>query len=172
MGLKLNVSAKEAKSEVLEPIPAGWYKVVLSDVELKEVKNAPQPGKKDNRGEPFYSIEHTVSEGKYEGRKVFSNVMLFEGALYTAVQLAKAMGIYSGAEGEELVIPDADELTGTEVWAKVKITGERTVRNQQTGESTTYEKKNEIAGYSKNPLGAAGGTGTGTSSAGNSLLPS
>jgi len=140
MGIKVVLSAKEADSKVLEPIPSGFYLVTLTDVELRESKS------EKNKGKPYYSIEHTVAEGTYEGRKVFSNVMLFEGALYSAVQLVAALSGEQPEEGE-LEIPSAEELLGAQVWAKVKIVGERTVVDPATGEKKTYERKNEVGGY-------------------------
>jgi hypothetical protein len=162
MALSLNLTGKEASSKALEPIPSGWYKVTISDVEMKEVKNPPKPGKKDNRGEPFYSIEHTVAEGPHEGRKVFTNVMLFEGALYTAVQLVYGITGVQPEEGK-LEVPDADELLGVELYAKVKIAPKRVV------DGVEYEPKNEVAGYK--PL-SAGDVKLGSAGKTNSLLPS
>jgi uncharacterized protein DUF669 len=160
MGIKVVLSDKEASSKVLEPIPSGWYTVTITDVEMKESKSV------KNAGKPYYSVEHTVAEGKYEGRKLFSNVMLFEGALYTAVQLVAAL---TGEQPEpgELEVPEADELIGEQVLAKVKIQPERTVKDDRTGESKTYERRNEVAGYKA--LSAGAETQASKSS---SLLPS
>jgi len=162
MGIKVVLSGKEASSKVLEPIPSGWYKVTISDVELRESKS------QKNKGKPYYAIEHTVSEGDHEGRKVFSNVMLFEGALYSAVQLMAAITGEQPNEGE-MVIPDPDELVGEEMWAKVKITAERTVKDEATGENKTYEKRNEVAGYKSLSAGAPNANAKPGNS---SLLPS
>jgi|SRR5687768_1700281 len=161
MGIKVVVSQKESESKVLEPIPSGWYKVTISDVELRESKSA------KNAGKPYYAIEHTVAEGDHEGRKVFSNVMLFEGALYSAVQLMAAITGKQPDEGE-MEVPDADELVGKDLWAKVKITPERTVTDEN-GEKKTYEKRNEVAGYKSLAAGAPGGNAKPGNS---SLLPS
>jgi hypothetical protein len=168
MGIKVVLSNEEAKSSVLEPVPLGWYKVTISDVELKEVKNAPAPGKKDNRGKPFYSIECTINEPEaYEGRKVFTNAMLFEGALYTISQIMKAMGIE--VESGEVEVPEIEELLGQEFMAKVKITGARKVGDKE------YEARNDIAGFKavgEQEVKVAATTGSATSKGGNSLLPS
>lgn len=139
MGIKVNVSGKEASSQILTPIPAGWYKLTISDCDLKQVTNAPQPGKKDNRGEAYYALEFTVAEGEYEGRKVYSNAMLFAGALYTIVQLMKGLGMEVN-EGE-LEIPEPEDLLGGQVWALVKVQGERKVGDK------TYDARNDIKGF-------------------------
>jgi hypothetical protein len=172
MALKVNVTQEEASSKVLEPIPSGWYIANITDVEMAEVKSAPKPGKKDNRGEPFYKMELTIeSPEKHEGRKVWTNVMLFSGALYSAVQLVGAVGgVVPEGEGS-LEIPEPEELLGKTVAIKVAITGERTV--DVNGEKKTYEPRNDVKGF-KAPdadvLGKiAGGAAT---SKGSSLLPS
>ena len=160
MGIKVVLSKEEASSKVLEPIPSGWYRVNITDVELRESKS------EKNFGKPYYAIEHTVSEGTHEGRKVFSNVMLFEGALYSLNQLLNGLGI--NTEAGEVEVPDPEELLGTELWAKVKITPERTVTDKATGEKKTYEKRNEVAGYKS----LADGAPNANAKPGSSLLPS
>jgi hypothetical protein len=167
MGIKVVLSNEEASSEVREPVPLGWYKATISDVELKEVKNAPQPGKKDNRGKPFYSIEMTINEpDAFEGRKVFTNAMLFEGALYTISQIMKAMGL--SVEPGEMEVPDIEELLGQEFMIKVKITGARKVGDKE------YEARNDISGFKavgEQDVKVAA-SGSATSKGGSSLLPS
>lgn len=133
------MTEQEASSKVLEPIPSGWYKVTISDVELRESKSD------KNYGKPYYAVEHTVAEGDHEGRKVFSNVMLFAGALYSLNQLLNGLGIET--EAGEVEVPEPEELLGQELWAKVKITPKRKVRDPQTGEEKEYEARNDIGGY-------------------------
>jgi hypothetical protein len=172
MALKLVVSQEEASSKVLEPVPSGWYIANITDVEMKEVQNPPKPGKKDNRGEPFYSMELTIeSPEKYEGRKVWTNVMLFAGALYSAVQLVGAIG-GEVPEGEgELEIPDPEELLGKQVAIKVAVQGERTAI--VNGEKKTFEPRNDVKGFKKVDDEVTGKVASGAaSSKGSSLLPS
>jgi len=133
MGIVVNMSGQEASSEC----------------EIAEVKNPPKPGKKDNRGKPFYKLEFTVQESaalktpeKYVGRKVWSNAMLFEGALYTIVQLMKALD-YSVTEGA-VEIPEPEDLIGKEVILQVTVQKERTEKDAQTGEEKTYAPRNDV----------------------------
>jgi hypothetical protein len=160
MGIKVVLSEKEANSKPLDPIPSGWYLVTISDVELKESKS------QKNAGKPYYAIEHTVAEGPHEGRKVYSNVMLFEGALYSAVQLVAALSGDQPTEGE-LEVPDPDELIGEQLLAKVKITPKRQVKDDSTGEMKEYDARNDIGGYK--PASAQAST---TAAKSSSLLPS
>src|SRR3982751_6020655 len=87
--LKLNFSAEEASSEArsFEPLPSGKYHVKITDIETKECgPNSKNPGKN------YWHIEHVVQDGPYENSKLWTNAMLFEGALYTLAQLLKATG--------------------------------------------------------------------------------
>lgn len=49
--------------DVSEPIPAGWYGTVITGTALKDTKAG--TGK-------ILEVEHTVAEGEYKGRKVWS----------------------------------------------------------------------------------------------------
>jgi hypothetical protein len=166
MGIKIVMTDQEASSKVLEPIPAGWYKVTISDGDLKASKS------EKNHGKPYYSLERTVNEpAEFEGRKVFTNVMLFEGALYSAAQLLKAL---TGEDltGGEVEFPELDELMGQEVMAKVKITGTRTVQTPEGPK--TYEPRNDVTGFARIGEQAVkvASAASGQAKSGSSLLPS
>jgi hypothetical protein len=114
--LRVNFSAEEASSEARDfsPIPTGKYHVAITDVEVKIVVNPPKPGKQDNRGKPFYALQLTVQDGPFENRKLFANVMLFEGALYTVAQIMKAQRWPINGK-----LPTPDDLMGTEYLCQV-----------------------------------------------------
>jgi hypothetical protein len=171
MGFKVVVSEKEASSKVLEPVPSGWYIANITDVEMKEVQNPPKPGKKDNRGEAFYAMELVIeSPEQYEGRKLWTNVMLFAGALYSAVQLVGAVGGEVPESEGELIIPDPDELLGKTVAVKVSVQGKRTV--VINGETKEFEARNDIKGFKAVDDEIQDKIQRGGSSTSSSLLPS
>lgn len=157
MGIKVNMTEKEASAKAFEPLPTGWYKVVVTDGEVKESKSP------KNLGKPYYSLELTVVEGPYEGRKVFDNLMCFEGALYSVTQFCSAFGMQ--VEAGEFEIPelyeflDDGEYGGKEIMARLGKQPERTVTDSQTGESKTYAERNEVKGYKAvgAPIAAAAG---------------
>lgn len=138
MGIVVNVSSKEQAAGTFEPIPAGWYKMTISDGELVESKS------KKNKGKPMYNLEFTVQEGKFEGRKTRTNACLWEGALYTIVNLLKALG-YTVDEGA-LEVPEIDELLGKDVMAKVAIRPPQEIV-QEDGSKKTYDEQNEVKGF-------------------------
>jgi hypothetical protein len=170
MGIKVVMSAKEASSKVFEVLPTGWYKATISDVDLKESKS------EKNNGKPFYAIEFTINApDKFEGRKVFSNVMLWAGAAYSLNQLLNALGINTEAD-QEVEVPDPDELLGEEMMIRVGYKPAQTVTVR--GETKTYDEGNEVKGMaaiSDALLAKVAQTGAGSTTAaktGASLLPS
>jgi hypothetical protein len=125
-GLRVNFSDKEATSAALDPIPRGEYHVKITDIETRYSKS------EKNNGKPYWAIEFTVQEGPYSDRKVWTNCMLFEGALYTLSQLMKSLG-YNVEEGE-FQLPDPDDLITRDVMVKVTI----------TAETEQYQARNEV----------------------------
>lgn len=136
--LRLNLSDDEAKSEVrnYEVLPNGEYMCKIIEVLSKEV----QPGKKHS-GKPYYNIKFIVDEGKYEGRSLFSNVMLFEGALYSAKQLVEAVAPHL-IEGNNISIPTPEYLEGKSVIVVgVKYGAGSKRKDKTTRENDQFEVK-------------------------------
>lgn len=133
--LRVNFSKQEAESESFVPLPAGKYNVKITSGSVKRSKSS------KNLGKPYYNLEYTVQEGPHQGRKVFDNVMLFEGALYSLTQLLKALG-YPVGQGS-MAVPKLAELIGQGFVASVKVQPERTV------DGKTYDPNNAVKGYFK-----------------------
>ena len=149
-GLKVNFSTEELGSESrdFEVLPAGKYPVRITEVEMKECgPNSKNPGK------PFWAVEYTIVEGHPNAeRKFWTNIMLFDGALYSFVQLAKALG---GKLGESMLsgeVPDLDELEGKELVVRVNKQRDTYRENklEEEGERSKGDApifKNEIKGH-------------------------
>lgn len=162
-GLKVNFSSQEATSEArsVELLPKGEYHVKITDVELRECgENSKNPGK------PYWGMEFTIQDGKYEDRKVWTNCMLFEGALYTLSQLVKALG-YNITDGSSFEVPDGEDLIGRDVVAVVKVTPKRKVGDNE------YDARNDVAGIKAWSEGMTlkAADATGTKKRAGSLLP-
>jgi hypothetical protein len=155
MGIVVNMSSQEASATTLEPFPAGWYPMTITECELVESKSP------KNNGKPMYKIELTVLEGDFEGRKVHTNACLWDGALYTISQILKALELYDGTPGQ-MEIPDPEELSGQDLLVKVKIQGKRVVDGKE------YDARNEFAGAKSLKAGAPNDTAQALRS---SLLP-
>lgn len=163
--LRVNFSEREASSEAFDmsPVPSGKYNVAITDIEVRFSTSEKNPGK------PYWSVEMTTQDGKYEGRKFWGNVMLWEGALFSLSQLLKATGfgdrVTPGSKtyGQ---IPQGEELMGKRLTINVVKTRD-TYREQQNGDGEKLFK-NEVKGYL--PEGSSGAVGSATSG-GNSLLP-
>lgn len=183
-GFSLNFSDKEAASEAREfsTLPSGSYLVRVDDGEMKESTSD------KNYGKPYVSFtfvlvgDHTP-EGKYVGQKAWSNVMLFEGALYSAAQMMKAVGLdpkrgdkFPPIEwwiGKEMVILGQQEPAKT----KDEATG-KYVNKTETGEDGKEHivKRFEVKGYRAadtwKKQGGTASAGAGRASGKGSMLPS
>lgn len=165
--LRVNFSDEEASSEArsFDPLPSGQYYVRVTDIELKECGSESK-----NSGKPYWALEFTVQDGEYENRKLWTNAMLFDGALYTTAQLLKATGFPKALETG--IIPDADDIISKECVVVVKKMRDA-YREQRDGDGAP-QWKNEVKGIKAfdgtSPSPKKGASGTVSAGAG-SLLP-
>lgn len=165
--LTLNFSTEEATSEarLFEALPTGEYRCAITKVEIRKSKSS------KNLGKPYYALELTVQEGQYENRKLFTNVMLFEGALYTYAQLAKALN--RDLNGPVL---KPSELQGARVGVVVRKMADKYLIEQDgwTPSDGPKPMKAEVRGFKKYDIvkvgGSAAAQGVSQGAAG-SLLP-
>jgi len=161
--LRVDFSEKEAASEgrSFEPLPTGKYITCITDWSLETCG----PESK-NPGKHYWHLELTIQDGKYEGRKVWTNVMLFSGALYSLAQLCKAMDredvIQSG------IVPNCDEFVSKPMVAIVKKQKDDYAMKRD-GDGV-LQFKNEVKGFMPLSAGTGDGAGSVTSGSG-SLLP-
>jgi hypothetical protein len=141
--LRVNFSEKEASSEARDftPLPAGKYHVSISDISVAFCgPNSKNPGK------PYYSIELTVLDGPFSNRKVFTNCMLFEGALYTLVSIQKALNMPLNGK-----VPTPDELQGKEFIVSVKniVNDYKAKQDDWSAADGPKPRKNEVGSFFK-----------------------
>lgn len=133
----LNLTADDVEEKGFEPAPEGWYHVEIESVETKKSNSAKNPGK------PFYSLAYkSVDEDSFKG-KFFDNVMLWHGAHFSLVGLAKALG--HAKEAGELVVPTEDELVGQELEVFVKIE-EYTKKDDSQGKRNAVKRYRAVGG--------------------------
>jgi hypothetical protein len=114
-----------------EPIPAGIYHVMLTDYELRETSDTSKHPENE-----YYNVEFTVQSGEYEGRKLWTNMMLPPYQPFVLKQLVAA----AGRDTNQPIVPEdfLEESSGTlELNARVKI--------RKADEN--YDARNEIAGF-------------------------
>jgi len=59
--------------QVNEPLPAGWYPVIIEETEVRETSDSAQR----NAGDGYYmKVKYQVVDGQHKGRKVFGNINL------------------------------------------------------------------------------------------------
>jgi hypothetical protein len=172
------MTGKEGKSTTLEPLPSGHYLMAITDIDLDQCG----PDSK-NPGKDMFKVELTVQDGDYENRKAWTNVMLFDGALYSIAQMIKAQGVDIKEVGDsaEFQVPGfaVNEIPGPEYWmgkqfvCRVKLVGKR--KDPKTGKE--YDERAEIKGFmspknwdpNKAPKKATAEAGTATRNT--SILP-
>jgi hypothetical protein len=157
--IRVNFSEEEASSEArdFDPLPGGKYLAAITDYEVRRSTS------EKNNGKPYWALTLTIKDegGKYDGRKVWANVMLFEGALYSLSQLLKATGYEDRLPGGKKAgqIPSGDELLGKEV--VLNLAKQRdTYKEKQYDDGEKYFK-NEVKGFkSSDALATSGGEGS------------
>jgi hypothetical protein len=168
MDLYVNFSDEEAGSESrdMEPLPSGKYLCQITKVDVREC--GPES---NNPGKPYYSIEFTVhgdkAGGQYVNRKCYTNAMLFNPALYTIVNIMKAIDFGGGqvnpGKGR---VPRPSELIDQMIIVQGIKMGEQADKKDP---AKKYAPKFEPKGFFKsgtwNKSAAAGGTAAGKTSA-------
>jgi len=123
-----NFNAEEVEpSSSFDPIPAGWYKAIVSNSEMKPTR--------DGYGE-YLSLTLQIIEGQYENRLVFARLNL-KNANDKAVDIArKDLAAICRAVG--VMSPQASEqLHDIPLMIKIKI-------RPAQGE---YDASNDVCGY-------------------------
>ena len=123
-----NFNAEEVEpSSSFDPIPAGWYKAIISNSEMKPTR--------DGYGE-YLSLTLQIIDGQYENRLVFARLNL-KNANDKAVDIArKDLAAICRAVG--VMSPQAsEELHDIPLMIKVKV----------RAASGDYEASNDIGGY-------------------------
>lgn len=159
-GIRVNMTDKEATSADREALPVGKYHLKITDMEVKFVK----PGGK-NSGKPFIAFEFTVQDGKYSGRKDWTNAMCFDTALYTISQICKALGMEVPPNGGSFKIPTAREFyIGKDIW------GRRGTQDKDRNDDGSL--RIQLRGFSKYEGGTSSeATGTPAAKQATSVLP-
>lgn len=161
MGIRVNVSDQEAKSQDREPLPKGKFHYKFTDMEVMFVKETGADGSPNkNAGKPYLNLELTVQDGPFSGRKDWTNAMCFEGALYTISQILKALGYdfpinsQGKAVGGELDIPDDPSFyIGKDIWGRRDISRGK---DKKPILDDSGEPRIQLQGFSRYVTGQAG----------------
>lgn len=145
-GLRVNFTQQERESTAreYELMPSGTYTCNIVECKLKLSKSEKNPGK------PMYAMTLVVTKGKYQRRRLWTHIMLFDGALYSFSQLMKALD--QPLDGS---VPRADFFIGKTVDVTVGTQKERPKNSEDKRPVHTipdgekYSAKNEIGGFKK-----------------------
>jgi hypothetical protein len=134
MGLVVDISSQEAESKAFDDLPSGKYNCVITDVSIEESKSAA------NAGKPYYHFEFTIQDGKYENQHIWANAMLWSGALYTIVNILKALG--EDVQEGKLEIPDAEWFVSKPVIVRMAMG-----KASKGADGTEYPARVEAKGF-------------------------
>jgi len=147
------------------PLPAAWYDVEIDEVEEKESTSAKNPGK------PMYKYKLKVVGGDHDGRILFVTACLWNEAIFTQVDIQKALGIEPedlGNGKKKFVIADEDDLVGKELKVRVVLKDKYVKPGEEAelDEDGNPVKDNEVKSFkargATSPAAAKGGKAKGT----------
>jgi hypothetical protein len=149
---ELNFNAAQVAPDMgMEPIPEGWYNLMVDQSELKPTKD------NATTGNAFLELRFNIVDGQYVGRKLFSRFNI-RNANPTAQEIGyKQLSAVAHAVGV-LMVQQSEQLHGIPLKGKVKI---RPAQKEADG-SVKYEASNEITTYKNineptpGPIGAPG----------------
>jgi hypothetical protein len=129
-----------------DPIPAGWYKAMMDESEMKPTKN----------GDGAYlACRFVILEGQYQGRKVFTNLNL-RNANAQAQEIAfKQLSAIAHAVNI-LQVGDSSQLHNIPMQIKLKIRKDESGQYEDQNEIVNWKNVNEAVGAAP-PAGGAGG---------------
>lgn len=117
MPIKVNLNKDQAKKSSFDPLPGGWYHMIIENLEMLEVKNEAS----DYYRSPRFSVEFKVTEdprnpqdadgaSEYAGRRAFGSMVIHPELMkYGASAFLEAVGALTVTEGD-LDIPGPDEF--------------------------------------------------------------
>lgn len=151
--VQLNFDARTVEPIVgIEPVPAGWYKVMIDDSERRPTKNADGS---------YINLRYSIIEGQYAGRKIFQ-MLNIENPSVQAKEIAfRQLSAIQHAIGV-LQITDTAELHGKPLQIRVRI---------QKDPNEQYPDQNQVSGY-KNINDTVPGSGQPITAAPTAAAPS
>lgn len=163
MGIKVNLSDKEAKSGDYVPLPSGSYHCAIVEADNRESNSEANPGK------PMIYFTFNILDGVYADRTMGTNACLWEGAAYTIVNLLKAIGEFENCGGKKnLDIPTAPEFyVGRELMVRRGV-NPKTKKENPNDDPMSWV---EVRGFSAVQAGSSSSTPSVGSSGSGSLLP-
>jgi hypothetical protein len=114
--ITIDIDPDNAGNSSGDPIPAGDWEGVIDNVEVGASKSSA------NSGKPVYNVKVKL-EGNgvkgVDGRSAIKTVCLWDGALISYYQLAKAVGQPADTSGNKLEVLTPRELIGKKVRVKI-----------------------------------------------------
>lgn len=112
--LNFDASRVPPSTGEMEPVPAGWYDLVMDQSEMKPTRDAA------TTGNAYLECRFNIASGQYAGRKLFSRLNLRNNNPVAAEIAQKELSAICHAVGV-LQIQDSQQLHGIPLKGKVKV---------------------------------------------------
>ena len=138
---QLNFNANEVAPDtgVGDPLPDGWYNVMVDQSEVKPTSN------NATTGNAFLAVRFNVMDGSHNGRKLFTNFSIRnqnpvaqEIAYKQLSALAHAVGV--------LMVQDSEQLHGIPLKVRVKVR-KGSAKDKNDPSQGNYDDSNDITMY-------------------------
>lgn len=132
---QLNFDARQVAPDTgaLDPVPAGWYNVMIDQSEKKPTN--------DGQGE-YLELRYNVLDGQHAGRKLFGRHNIRNASAQAQEIAWKQLSAVCHAV-QMLVVQDSQQLHGIPLKIKVSLRAART--DNETGK--TYDASNDIKAW-------------------------
>ena len=146
--LSLNVDDEVFEGSGFELVPTGRHKVVIFDINEREVKAGP------NAGKPRLNFQFKIAEGEpLAGRYLFTDVNAFEtpsqkkpgtmNPMYDLIAIGSAIGL----SAEQIRNFDSDEWLGEELFLTVVHEEKKTKESNYTESYNPPEYREAVKGF-------------------------
>lgn len=106
--MKINFDEVDSGSGGFQPIPDGNYLVRIESI---------HSGRQTSKGDEMWGLELVVTDGDYQGRKIFDNLVFSEKALWRVKMVCSRFGV--PLTGEVEIADIIPLLQGRQAWADV-----------------------------------------------------
>jgi hypothetical protein len=164
MAIKVNtVSEQEASSgDGTGYLPSGSYHCVITEVESAESQSENNPGK------PLLKFVATVQDGPFADRDLKWTACCWPGALYTIINLLKALDMYEDFDKTKEIPDEAEMYLGKHVMVRRGLNKKSKEKNPEDDPMSWIE----VRGFAPYQEGQASGTpAPGAKKAKASVLP-
>lgn len=150
LDLRIDFTDVEGQTE-FKPIPPSKQSVMITDWDQGETGE-----KSKNPGAPKLTLELTVQDGDYSGRRIWDTFTFGEKSLWKIKGLLNALGLLDQQSSWTVseILEAAPDWIGKELIVRLAVQNAR--KDERTGEE--YQARNQVKGYYPSSESSDGGS--------------